>query len=200
EHVSDLRHLAVNARIEDVTEAIGADHAAGVNPDAMADFRARIERHIREQIDFLAKLAICAYEIAPLQYRARPDPGILAHETRGSDVGGGIHLRGAGDNGSRVNARCESGLREEQREYFSKRDPGMGDPDQGLAAGSERPLDDDRSGGTLFGPHEIIVIFRKSQVAGLGAISRREAFQHQRWVADDFALQALGNFSNREWH
>ena len=90
--------------------------------------------------------------------------------------------------------------REEQREYFSKRDPGMGDPDQGLAAGSERPLDDDRSGGTLFGPHEIIVIFRKSEVTGLGAISRREAFQHQRWVADDFALQALGNFSNREWH
>ena len=65
--VADLRHLAVNAAVQHVTETVRADHRAGVNADAPADFRARINRDVRKQVHVLAQLGIVADEIAGLQ-------------------------------------------------------------------------------------------------------------------------------------
>ena len=58
--VADLRHLAVNAAVQHVTESVRADHRAGMDADALADFRARINRDVREQIHLVAELGIVA--------------------------------------------------------------------------------------------------------------------------------------------
>ena len=71
--VADLRHFAVNAAVLHVTKTVRTNHRAGVNADAPADFRARINRHVREQIHVVAEFGVVADEIAALQNGSRAD-------------------------------------------------------------------------------------------------------------------------------
>src|SRR5208282_2464870 len=84
--VANLRHLAMNAAILHVTKTVGANHGAGVNADAIPDFRARINRHIREQVHVLAEFGIVADEISALQDRPRADLHALADGALRSDL------------------------------------------------------------------------------------------------------------------
>ena len=46
--IAHLRHFAVKAGIKNVTEAVRADHRAGMNAHTLADLRARINRDVRK--------------------------------------------------------------------------------------------------------------------------------------------------------
>ena len=115
-------------------------------------------------------------------------------------MGGGIELRARRNNGRGVYAPRKRGLRKKEWQHFGKSNPSMGHPDQGFTAGSKSRVDEDCGGGALFGADEVVFVFRKGQIAGLGAVRRREAFEHQGWVADNLAAQELRNFRNSKWH
>ena len=95
-----------------------------------------------------------------------------------------------------MDAGGEGRLREEQREDFRKGDAGVGHADEGLAAGSAGTVNDDRGSGALLGPGEIALVLGKGEVARLGAVRGGKALENQRSVAEDFASEKFGNFSN----
>ena len=93
DHVSDLRHFAMNAAVLHVTKTVRANHRVGVDAHALADFRARINRHVRKQIHVVAELGVVADEIAALQDRPRTDLHALANDAIRTDVRARINLR-----------------------------------------------------------------------------------------------------------
>ena len=95
-----------------------------------------------------------------------------------------------------MNAGGKGRLRKEQREDFRKGDAGVGHADQGLAAGSAGTVNDDRGSGALLGPGKITLVLGESEVARLGAVRGGKALKDQGGVAEDFASEEFGNFSN----
>src|ERR1019366_6780570 len=79
--ISDLRHFAVNAAVLHVTEAVRANHRAGMNADALADFRMRINGDVRKQIHLVAEIGVVTDEVAALQDRPRANLYALADDT-----------------------------------------------------------------------------------------------------------------------
>ncbi len=71
DHAADLGHLAVDAVIEHVAEAIRADDRAGVDAHPVADLGVGIERDVGEEVDVLAEQAVGADRVEALQHRAR---------------------------------------------------------------------------------------------------------------------------------
>src|ERR1043166_7226826 len=68
DYISDLRHLAVHTRVQHVPKTIGADDTAGVDADAVSNLCALVNRHVWEQGDVFAQLAIWAYKNARVQH------------------------------------------------------------------------------------------------------------------------------------
>ena len=138
DHIADLGHLAMDAVIEHVAEAIRADDGAGVDAHAVADLGAGIERDVGEEVDVLAEQAVGADVVEALQHRARADPHLLAQDAIRPDVGGRINLGAGRHNRRGMDAGGEGRLGKEQREDFGKGDAGVGHADEGLAAGGDR--------------------------------------------------------------
>ena len=120
--VANLRHLAVDAAVLHVAETIRADHRVGVNADAPADFRARINHNVREQIHVVAEFGVVADEIAALQNGPRADAHAFADNTVRTDVRGGINLRARRDDSRGMNAGGESPFRKKKRHHFGEGD------------------------------------------------------------------------------
>ena len=57
-------------------------------------------------------------------------------------------------------------------------------------------LGNDGRGGAVFGGGEIIIVFRKSQVAGFGLGGRGKASKRGMCVADDFVDEEFRDFSS----
>ena len=149
---------------------------------------------------FLAEMALSADEIATLQNGASTDAHLLAENAIRSDVRAPVNLgRGRYDCG-RVNAGGEDGLGKKQRQDFGKCNAGIGHANQDLLTGSEGLVNNDRRRRALLSPREIVLVLSESQVAGLGAVGRGKAFQHQIGVTHDFTSQTVGNFSDGKWH
>ena len=107
EHISNLRHFAMNAAVLHVTETIRTNHRVGMNADALADFCARINRHVRKQIHVVAQFGIVADKIAGLQNRPRAYFHAFADDTMRSDVRARVNLRARCDDRGRMNAGGE---------------------------------------------------------------------------------------------
>ena len=175
--VANLRNFAVDAAVQHVAESVRADDRAGVDADAMADFRARINCHVRKQIHVVAELRIVADKIAALQNRVRANLHALAHGAMRPDVRRRINFRGFGDDRRRMNSGGEFRFREKQRERLGEGDAGVRHANQDFFCGRKPFLGDDGGGGALLGAGEIILVFGKGQVAGLRTFGGREAVQ-----------------------
>ena len=55
---SDLWNFPMHPAVRDVTESIGADHAAGMDANAIAQFASGIHRNCREQISIFSNFAV----------------------------------------------------------------------------------------------------------------------------------------------
>ena len=113
----------MHAAVEDVAEAIRADDGAGVDADAAADLRARVEHDVGEEFGVLTDDAVVAEVVAAEQHCAGFDPAVFADDAVGPDVGCVIHKGGLGNHGRRMATAFEHGLGEEERENFGKCQP-----------------------------------------------------------------------------
>ncbi len=155
----------------------------------LADFRARINRHVRKQIHVVAELGIVADKIAALQNRIRANFHALADDAMRSDVRGRINLRGLRDDRRRMNSGGKFLFWEKQCQRLGERDAGVRHADQDFFRGRKPLVGDDGGGGALLGAGEIILVFGKSQVAGLRAFGGRKAFQRRRRRRQPLRLQ-----------
>ena len=194
--VADLGHLAMDAVIQNVAEAIRADDRAGMDADAVADFSAGIERDVGKEVDVLAQQAIRANAVKGLQHGSRADPHPLAQDAIGPDVGRRVHLGAGWDDRRGVNAGGEGRLGEEQRQGFGKSNAGIGHADEGLAAGGDQSVNNDGGCGALLGPGEVIIVLGKSKVTRLGAVRGGETLKDERRVTEDFASKEPGNIGS----
>src|SRR5947208_3096731 len=116
-----LGNFPVCLAVEDVAEAVGADHGARVDHDALAERGARTERHPRVHDRRLAHLRACPDE----RQRADPDQGAdhsarLDHGERPDRRGRGDARvarddRRGGDAGHRARGRMKQGEQVDQR-------------------------------------------------------------------------------------
>src|SRR5262245_13704794 len=65
--VANLRHLAVDAFVEDIAKTIRTDDRSGVDADALANVRARIKRDVWEQVRLFLQPAVVSNVVAALQ-------------------------------------------------------------------------------------------------------------------------------------
>ena len=198
DHVADLRHLAMDAVIEHVAEAVRADDGAGVDAHAIADLGVGIERDVGEEVDVLAEQAIGADVVAALQHASAGQsapvrPGRNTGRCGRSDQPG----RSAGTMRRGMDAGGEGRLREEQRQDLGKGDAGVGHADERLAAGGAGAVNDDGRSGALLGPGEVILVLGKGEVARLGAVGGREALAGPARRRRALRLRAVWQFQQR---
>src|SRR5258706_2103927 len=132
DEVADLWNFAVDAAVGNITNPVRADHRPGVDANALADFRARINGDVREKIHVITEPGIIADKIAALQNRARADAHAFADDAMRPDMGAGVNLRGGCDDGRRMDAGSGFLFRKKQQEHLGKGDPGVGHADQYL--------------------------------------------------------------------
>ncbi len=83
---------------------------------------------------------------------------------------------------------------EKQRERLGKGDAGVRHANQDFFRRRKPLIGDDGGGGALLGSGEIILVFGKSQVAGLCAFGGSEAFQDGIAIANYFAANEFCYF------
>src|SRR5215471_14461638 len=54
-NIADLWDLSMNAIVEHVTKSVRTDYCAGMNANATADLRPRIDGYVRKEIDVFAQ-------------------------------------------------------------------------------------------------------------------------------------------------
>ena len=105
-----------------------------------------------------------------------------------ADVRRRIYLRGSGDDSGGMNSGGKFLFREKQRERLGKGNAGVRHANENFLRRIKPLVGDDGGGRAVFGPRKKLLVFREGQVAGLGAVSGREAVQGSVAVTDDFAL------------
>ena len=96
-----------------------------MNADAPADFRVRINRHVRKQVHVVAEPGIVTDKIAGLQDRPRADFHALADDTMRPDVRGGVHLRARRNDRRGMNSGGLGAFGKKQRHGLGERDAGI---------------------------------------------------------------------------
>ena len=97
-----------------------------------------------------------------------------------------------------MNAGGRAGSGKNRRHGAGKCDAGVGDTNQNFLRRGEALVRNDGGGGALFGASEVVFVFGKGEVAGLGTVGGGEAFEHGLRVTDHlpfkcFAISAAVN-------
>src|ERR1019366_3495848 len=198
--ISDLRHFAVNVAVLHVTEAVRTNHRAGVNADALADFRAWINGDVWKQVHLLAEPGVVPDEVAALQDRPRADFHAFADDTMRPDVRAGVNLCARRNDRRGMNAGGIGSFGKEQRHGLGESDAGVGHADQNFPGGFKAVVGDDGGRRALFGADEIVLIFGEREVARLGAVGGSKAFERCCGIANHFTFKVFCNFSSGKGH
>ena len=92
--LADLRDLAMDPAVEDITETVGANHGTGVNAHPPTELGAGVEDDIGEELGGLANEAMGADMIVAVQDHTRPDLDGVANHAMGAYACGGIDTGG----------------------------------------------------------------------------------------------------------
>ena len=199
-HVADLRHLQMLAAFLHIAKAIAAHDGARVNPHAIAQLRARVQRDVMKNRAVLADHAIFIHIIIAVQNRAGADLRAVADDDVRADASFRMHFGFFGNNGGRMDARGGAGFRIKERYYFREGNTRAGHVDEYLALGGKSFVDDDRTGGTLLGAFKEGAVLGEGEIAGACAVGGLESGEWHRVVAQHFAAQFCSDISRCEEH
>ena len=87
-HPAHLGDLAVGAPVEGIAEAVGAQHRAGVDDDAVADLHPVAHDHPGIELDVLAEAGALSHEAERAHPAAPADARASLHDREGPDRGG----------------------------------------------------------------------------------------------------------------
>src|SRR5580765_1898997 len=87
DYVTDLGYLKMHSVFLDVPKTVRPDNSPGVNAHPATHVGARINCHIRKEINVLGKLATGSDIVTGLEHRARADTCLLAHYTTRANMG-----------------------------------------------------------------------------------------------------------------
>ena len=167
----------MDAAIQHIAVTIRADDRSGMDADALAEFGFGIQRDVGEQHCACADFTIVAHVIARVKNCAARDLCAFTDNAVRPDISAHVNLRRARNDCAGVNSCGQRGFREEECEHFGESDAGILHADQHFAGGgSQVAADDDGGGSALLGACKKLIVFSKSQIAGLGNIGLGEAF------------------------
>src|SRR5258706_16065782 len=102
------------ALIQNVTEAIRANHRARVNVDAIPDLRTGVDDHVWEKSRPFANHTIGADMVAAPEDRIGPDSRPVADRAERPDVRAGVDAGARINHSRRMNTRSKARRRKEQ--------------------------------------------------------------------------------------
>src|ERR1039458_5561967 len=200
DHVANLRDLQPLRAILHITEAVAADHRAGVNADAVADADVVVDGDIRVEQAIVAKPAAFTDDAMRFDDRAVADRDVIAQHHVLTDkhalaeahvvaaLRGWVHLCG-------IRTR-----RTKNRQGPRKRGARVFYPDQRLPRGGRAQRDDDDGGGAPFRGGAVFGIFRKRDLCGLCLRDRRDAGKLDVRVAFHLATDPRREILNGDGH
>src|ERR1017187_3953770 len=200
DHIADLRNLQPLRAVLHITEAVAANHRAGVNADAVADADVVVDGDVRVEQAIVAKAAAFADDAMRFDDRAVADRDAIAQHhvladkhalTKAhvaAELRGGMDLRG-------IETR-----RTKNRQGPRKRGARVFYPDQRLPRGGGAPRDDDDGGGAPFRGGAVFGIFRKRDLRDLRLRDRRDAGKRDVRVAFHLATDPRREILNGDGH
>src|SRR5690349_15766684 len=117
----------MNTVVLDIPEAIGSNHRARVDPDAIAYFGSRVDRHVWKEYRIFSQPAFGADVIAAMQRCSSSDSHVAANHTMRTYVSRRINLSSRCDHRGRMNARRKHGLGKKHPEDTRKGNTGVPD-------------------------------------------------------------------------
>src|SRR6478672_14845 len=132
-HAADLRDLDPAFAVERETEAVGADHGAGMHDHSVADEAAVVHADAGMEARIGPYGSIASNRNARPDQRARPDAGACADARTRPDLSGRVYARTRSHDRVRVRARLERALGIEQRRDAREQEIG-------IAADDARPV------------------------------------------------------------
>ena len=200
DHIANLWNLQPLRAVLHITEAVAADHRAGVNADAVADADVVVDGDIRVEQAIVAKAAAFADDAMGFDDRAVADCDVIAQDHVLTDKHALAKAHVAAELRGGMDLRGIETRRTKNRQGPRKRGARVFYPDQRLPRGGRAQRDDDDGGGAPFRGGAVFGIFRKRDLRGLRLRDRRDAGKRDVRVAFHLATDPRREILNGNGH